>query len=126
MIEKAGEVLEPEFASHPKLRTLWNSYFVEPWNCWSIGTTLTTPLNISNNQPIESWHKSGVMRVLKKALKGATAAVLEYSFPKIVYRDGIVQYQNHIMRIMYVSLLPPYPHSCDDAGQAGLHVWPPI
>ena len=59
-------------------------YFVEPWNCWSIGLHMTTPLNISNNQPIEAWHKSGVMRVLKKALKGSTAAVLEHSFPKSV------------------------------------------
>ena len=92
LIELAGEILEPQFPKHPKLRTLWNSYFVEPWNCWSLGQNMTTPLNISNNQPIESWHKQGVMRVLKKALKGATAAVLEHSFPKIVYRDGIMQY----------------------------------
>ena len=94
LIMKAGEVIHPKLATHPKLRTLWNEYFVEPWDCWCIGLHMDTPLNISNNQPIESWHKSGVMRVVRKALKGSTAAVLEHSFPKIVYRDSIIEYQD--------------------------------
>ena len=87
LIQLAGKEIDPKMAANPKLRTLWNEYFVPPWSCWSIGLHLDTPLNISNNQPIESWHK-GLMKTLSKALKGSTAAVLEHSFPKIVHKDG--------------------------------------
>ena len=45
----------------PKLNKFWNSYMLEPWDCWSIGLHTETPLNISNNQPIESWHKNGTL-----------------------------------------------------------------
>jgi hypothetical protein len=85
----AGKEIDPKMSANPKLRTLWNEYFVPPWSCWSIGLHTEVPLNISNNQPIESWHRV-VMRVLNKALKGSTAAVLEHSFPKVVHRDGAI------------------------------------
>jgi hypothetical protein len=101
LIREGGKEIHPVMAANPKLRTLWNEYFVEPWACWGIGTNLSTPLNISNNQPIESWHK-GVMRTLQKALKGTTAAVLEHSFPKLVHRDGA--YRTHIMLISCISI----------------------
>ena len=45
----------------PKLNKFWNSYMLEPWDCWSIGLHTETPLNISNNQPIESWHTHGTL-----------------------------------------------------------------
>ena len=35
------------------------SYFVHPWDCWSIGLHMNTPGSICNNQPIEIWHKFG-------------------------------------------------------------------
>ena len=69
LIIEGGNLMHPHSLTHNKLRTLWNEYFVEPWACWSIGLNMDTPLNISNNQPIESWHKT-LMRMLQKALKG--------------------------------------------------------
>lgn len=96
LIEVGGQEMDKHVADTNKLRTLWNEYMVEPWDCWSIGLHTHTPLNISNNQPIESWHRHGVMRVLKKALRGSTAAVLEHAFPKIVYRDSIMLLSSNI------------------------------
>ena len=90
----AGEEFEKHIASAPKLRTLWNEYCTEPWNCWCIGLYVDTPLNISNNQPIESWHNHGVRRLLRKALRGSTATVLNFSLPKIVYQDSIKAYRD--------------------------------
>ena len=90
-----GEEIHPEMSANPKLRTLWNEYCVQPWNCWSIGLHTNTPLNIANNQPIESWHR-GVMKTLQRALKGSTAAVLENSFPKLVHKDSITRISNRI------------------------------
>ena len=87
LIKWGGVEMDLKVQKDKKLRTLWNEYFVQPWSCWSIGLHLDTPLNISNNQPIESWHRT-VMRVLQRSLKGSTAAVLEHSFPKVVHRDG--------------------------------------
>ena len=40
----------------PKLNKFWNSYMLEPWDCWSIGLfdcMLMTP----SQQAQESWHK---------------------------------------------------------------------
>ena len=45
-------------------------------------------LNLSNNQPIEAWHRT-LMRRLKGALKGSTTRVLEHSFPKIIQLDSM-------------------------------------
>ena len=87
LIKWAGVEMDRKMPRDKKLRTLWNEYLVVPWSCWGIGLNLDTPLNISNNQPIEAWHRT-VMRVLKTCLKGSTAAVLEHSFPKVVHRDG--------------------------------------
>lgn len=115
LIEKAGREIEAKMGTHPKLRTLWNEYFVEPWACWSIGLHLDTPLNISNNQPIEAWHKSGVMRVVKKALKGSTAAVLEHTFPKIVYRDSIWIYRDQTTTYLSISQRITRIFRCCDA-----------
>ena len=121
LIEKAGQEIETKMGTHPKLRTLWNEYFVDPWACWSIGLHLDTPLNISNNQPIEAWHKSSVMRVVKKALKGSTAAVLEHTFPKIVYRDSIWMYRDQIITYLMVSQRITRIYRCCDARHADVH-----
>ena len=58
------------------------------WANWSIGVNAGTPLNISNNQPIESWHKR-VMALLHRSLRGSTEHVLGVSFPRMVLRDSI-------------------------------------
>ena len=87
LLQAGGKLIDPKMAHNPKLRTLWNEYAVYPWACWSIGMYPETPLNIANNQPIEAWHK-GVMKTLRRALKGSTAAVLEHSFPTIVHKDS--------------------------------------
>ena len=87
LLQAGGKLIDPKMAHNPKLRTLWNEYAVYPWACWSIGLYPETPLNIANNQPIEAWHK-GVMKTLRRALKGSTAAVLEHSFPTIVHKDS--------------------------------------
>ena len=91
LILVGGEEIDKHTRGAPRLRTLWNEYFVEPWDCWSLGLNLTVPLNISNNQPIESWHNHGIRRLLKKALRGSTAAVLNHSLPKIIYQDSIAR-----------------------------------
>ena len=65
-----------------------HSYCGDPsWMCWSIGVNTSTPLNISNNQPIERWHKQ-VMKLLNRSLRGATEHVLQVSFPRMVLRDA--------------------------------------
>ena len=63
LILVGGEEIDKHTRGAPRLRTLWNEYFVEPWDCWSLGLNLTVPLNISNNQPIESWHNHGIRRL---------------------------------------------------------------
>ena len=88
LVDMLGKLVDGKMVQHPKLRTLWNEYFVAPWCCWSLALYPSTPLNIANNQPIEAWHK-GVMTTLRRALKGTTAAVLEHSFPKLVHRDAL-------------------------------------
>lgn len=90
LIHEGGKLMDRYLPANPKLRTLWNQYMTTPWDIWCIGLNMSTPCNISNNQNIESWHRSGIMRTVKTALKGSTATVLEHSFPKIVKRDGIV------------------------------------
>ena len=95
-----GAEIEPEMDANNKLRALWNEYCVHPWNCWSIGLHTHTPLNIANNQPIESWHR-GVMKTLARALKGSTAAVLENSFPQLVHKDSIARISNRIISYRY-------------------------
>lgn len=87
LLEQAGKLIDPVMKRNPKLLTLWNEYCVEPWACWSLANNGNVPLTIANNQPIEAWHRK-VMRTLKYALKGRTAAVLEHSFPKIVQSDS--------------------------------------
>jgi|TARA_B110000971_G_C19898570_1_gene448838 hypothetical protein len=91
IIEVGGEEIDKHMLRAPKLRTLWNEYFVAPWNCWSLGLNLRVPLNISNNQPIESWHNHGIRRLLRKALRGSTATVLNYSLPRVIYQDSIAR-----------------------------------
>jgi hypothetical protein len=135
LIKEGGNAMHPHsLGSGNKLRTLWNEYFVEPWACWSIGLYLDTPLNISNNQPIESWHKT-VMRLLQHALKGSTASVLEHSFPKIISHASIRSipeyptrntYHVCIMCVSYVyhmciTCVSLVSHRYPYAGQAEIH-----
>lgn len=58
----AGKLIDKYLPREPKLRSFWNSYMCHPWDCWCMGLHLHTPLNIANNQPIESWHKYGTQR----------------------------------------------------------------
>ena len=62
IIQEAGPLFDKHMKKEPKLRRFWNSYMVAPWDCWCVALHEHTPLTISNNQPIESWHKYGTRR----------------------------------------------------------------
>ena len=95
LIMQGGALMHETTLTEKKLRTLWNEYFVEPWNCWCFNLHTDTPCDISNNNPIESWHKR-LMTMLKKALKGSTASVLGHTFPKVMNHAGITAYRIRI------------------------------
>ena len=89
LIELAGVSMDKHITTEPKLRTFWNTYCCDPWQCWSLGHGNGIPSQIANNQPIESWHKWGVKQFLGKiGLKKSTATVIHKTLPLIMRRDG--------------------------------------
>ena len=89
LIELAGVSMDKHMGAEPKLRTFWNTYCCDPWQCWSLGHGNGIPSQIANNQPIESWHKWGVKQFLGKiGLKKSTATVIHKTLPLIMRRDG--------------------------------------
>jgi len=89
LIELAGVSMDKHITTEPKLRTFWNTYCCDPWQCWSLGHGNGIPSQIANNQPIESWHKWGVKQFLGTiGLKKSTATVIHKTLPLIMRRDG--------------------------------------
>ena len=111
LIMQGGDLMHETTQTERKLRALWNEYFVEPWNCWCFNLHMSTPCDISNNNPIESWHKL-LMTMLRKALKGSTASVLGHTFPKVLNHSSITVYRtcmSCIARFPYISrMYHPY------------------
>ena len=111
LIMQGGDLMHETTQTERKLRALWNEYFVEPWNCWCFNLHMSTPCDISNNNPIESWHKL-LMTMLRKALKGSTASVLGHTFPKVLNHSSITAYRtcmSCIARFPYISrMYHPY------------------
>jgi hypothetical protein len=89
LIELAGVSMDKHIGAEPKLRTFWNTYCCDPWQCWSLGHGNGIPSQIANNQPIEIWHRWGVKQFLGKiGLKKSTATVIHRTLPMIMRRDG--------------------------------------
>ena len=111
LIMQGGDLMHETTQTERKLRALWNEYFVEPWNCWCFNLHMSTPCDISNNNPIESWHRV-LMTMLRKALKGSTASVLGHTFPKVMNYSSITVYRtcmSCIARFPYISrMYHPY------------------
>ena len=103
LIELAGVSMDKHMAAEPKLRTFWNTYCCNPWQCWSLGHGNGIPSQIANNQPIETWHKWGVKQFLGKfGLKKSTATVIYKTLPQIMRRDG-GNISSHIISYHFIS-----------------------
>ena len=89
LIKLAGDSMDKHLKAEPKLRTFWNTYCCDPWQCWSLGHGNGIPSQIANNQPIEIWHRWVVKQFLGKlGLKKSTATVIHKTLPLIMRRDG--------------------------------------
>ena len=87
MIEvgKLWDKLPPEWSLH----SLWNEYFVSPWDNWSIGSfdcMLCTP---SQNVQ-ESWHRHIMTLKIPGMFKGSTEQVMHVALPQLISMDGIL------------------------------------
>lgn len=67
------------------LKTLWESYFVEPWGNWTVGENEHIPCMIPSNQMVEAFFRN-VVRVLggRGQLRGSTTKVLHRMLPTIM------------------------------------------
>ena len=48
LIIQGGDLMHETTLTEKKLRTLWNDYFVELWNCWCFNLHMDTLCDISN------------------------------------------------------------------------------
>ena len=70
------------------MRTFWNSYCVDPWDCWSIGDfacMLCTP----NQNVQESWHKHLKTKRIPALFRASTERVFKEGLPQLIELDGI-------------------------------------
>jgi hypothetical protein len=85
----AGHEMDANMQTAPELRTFWNTYMTAPWTGWTLGHCDKIPSQISNNQPIEIWHRWAVKQQ-KSQLKKGTMEVVNKRIPDLMKRDSIV------------------------------------
>lgn len=59
------------------------------WYKWAMFATEGVPGTLPNNNPIESWHNSGVRQCLMGRMKASTAYVLEKAIPDVLAAYGV-------------------------------------
>ena len=72
-----------------QMNTFWNSYCVDPWDCWSIGEfgcMLCTP----SQQAQESWHKQLLKSRIPGAFRASTEHVFAEALPQLIQLDGVL------------------------------------
>ena len=72
-----------------QMRPFWNSYCVDPWDCWSIGDfgcMLCTP----SQQAQESWHKFLMRSRIPGTFRASTEYVFAEALPQLVELDGVL------------------------------------
>jgi hypothetical protein len=89
LIEMIGDVWD-EWGDQGLRTKFWNSYCVEPWDCWSVGL-FENPLCTPSNNTQEAWHRDLLRSRIPGHFRGSTECVFNVALPKLIDMDALLQ-----------------------------------
>jgi hypothetical protein len=71
------------------MQKFWNSYCVEPWDCWTLGE-FELPLCTPSQQAQESWHQQIKVSRIPGMFRGSMELCLQVALPQMIRMDGLL------------------------------------
>ena len=72
------------------MNSLWNEYFVSPWDNWTVCEFKDVPLSTPSNQCQEAWHRQLASSRIPGIFKASTETLLKEALPKLATMDGVM------------------------------------
>lgn len=89
LIEQFGKRWDAIRGGKTTMRKFWNSYCVEPWDCWTVGE-FEVPLCTPSQQAQESWHRQLQTSRVPGMFRGSMELCMQVALPQMIRMDGLL------------------------------------